>query len=69
MEVSTSFSLIEKHAKISSNIFRQYDFHVDPFFNTSADTLRLPIQKQIGRARPIFLNWKIYSSNEPNVIF
>jgi len=59
IEVSTSFSYIEKHAKISSNIFRQHHFHVDPFFKTFADTSRNG-HKKIVRARLIFqLRFKV----------
>jgi len=40
IEVSTSYSLIKQHAKKSgNNILTQIQFHVDPFFKTSADIL------------------------------
>jgi len=55
IEVSTSYSLIGKHSKISGNIFRQFQLHEGGWIlqNVLGHFKKYP-QKEIGLACPIF---------------
>jgi len=62
MEVSTSFSLMENHAKISRNMFRQFQLHEDPIFKMSAGTSIRIQEKESGGQMRVF-----YKKNESSL--